>query len=102
VLPAIVEPFAVKSINRLLETAQTMHGLVGRDGRVLGAYAVRWPRRPSQQLRSQLAALTQASLLRDVGMFELFSASIFDAYAVQALAVGRPPLRRLLLYCEHG
>jgi cellulose biosynthesis protein BcsQ len=69
VLPAIVEPFAVKSINRLLETAQTMHGLLGRDGRVLGTYAVRWPRRPSQQLRSQLAALTQASLLRDVGMF---------------------------------
>jgi chromosome partitioning protein len=66
VLPTIVEPFAVRSINRLLETAQTLHGLMGRDGRVLGTYAVRWPRRPSQQLRSQLAALKQAALLRDV------------------------------------
>ncbi len=54
VLPAIIEPFAVKSINRLLETAQTLHGLVGRDGRVLGTYAVRWPRRPSPRVAQRV------------------------------------------------
>lgn len=70
VLPAIVEPFAAKSINRLIDTAQTMHGLMGRDGRVLGAYAVRWPRRPGQQMRSDLAGVKQALLLRDVDLLD--------------------------------
>lgn len=69
VLPAIVEPFAVRSINRLLDTAQTMHGLIGRDAHVLGCYGVRWPRRPSQQLRSELADLVQQLAVRGTSLF---------------------------------
>jgi chromosome partitioning protein len=60
VLPTIVEPFAALSLNRLVETARTMRGLMGRDGRVLGSYAVRWPRRPSLQMKSDFATLREA------------------------------------------
>jgi chromosome partitioning protein len=69
VLPAIVEPFAVRSINRLLETAHTMRGLMGRDGHVVGCFGVRWPKRSNQQARSDLAALQQGLDLRRVSMF---------------------------------
>jgi chromosome partitioning protein len=75
ILPAIAEPFAAKSINRLVETARTMHGLMGRDGRILGAYAVRWPRRPNRQQQSDLAGLKQ-SLLTSGPAVDLFDALI--------------------------
>lgn len=79
VLPAIVEPFAVRSIGRLLETAQTMHGLMNRDGRVLGCFGVRWPRRPNKQQATDLGTFQENLSVRDadrLGSVDLLSTLI--------------------------
>jgi cellulose biosynthesis protein BcsQ len=44
IIPTVVEPFAAKSMNRIVDTARTMRSLMGRDGRILGSFVVRWPR----------------------------------------------------------
>jgi chromosome partitioning protein len=58
IIPTVVEAFAGRSINRIVETAQTMRSLMGRDSRILGSFVVRWPRRPSNQMKSLFAELS--------------------------------------------
>src|SRR5262249_2231455 len=57
IIPTVVEPFAAKSMYRIVDTAQTMRSLMGRDSRILGSFVVRWPSRPSNQMKSQLGEL---------------------------------------------